>query len=163
MVVANFTAAAALEIYQTYLLSMGIPQAELAIQHTSDDVGNVMGELMNQIVGDFTSRVGQELLTSISQNQPKMLAINKEVMISINTNLDRPQARRVTFKTAQNNIFYLEFAVDKTEFIQLHEFEKQDKTNPDKIIDEAASKHKNTAAKPAAEVVDNDLLEQLGF
>lgn len=165
LVVTNFTAAAALEIYQTYLLNMGIPSAELATQHTSDEVGNVMGELMNQIVGDFTSRVGQELLTSISQNQPKMLAINKEVMISINTNLDRPQGRRVTCKTAQNNIFYLEFAVDKTEFIQLHEFEKQDAINPDKIIDEAVSKRKKAANKPVptSKTVDSDLLEKLGF
>ncbi|HXK55029.1 MAG TPA: DUF3334 family protein [Gammaproteobacteria bacterium] len=165
LVVANFSAAAALEIYQTYLLNMGIPRSELATQHTSDEVGNVMGELMNQIVGDFTCRVGQELLTSISQNQPKMLAINKEVMISVNTNLDRPQARRVTFKTAQNNIFYLEFAVDKTEFIQLHEFEKQDDINPDKIIDEAEAKRKKSIAPPVseAEALDNDLLEKLGF
>jgi len=145
------------------MLNMGIPQAELATQHTSDEVSNVMGELVNQIVGDFTARVGQELLTSISQNQPKMLAINKEVMISINTNLDRPQARRVTFKTAQNNIFYLEFAVDKTEFVALHEFEKQEDVNPDEIINEAALKRQTTAPKPVSENVDNDLLEQLGF
>lgn len=165
LVVANFTAAAALEIYQTYLLSMGIPRTELATQHTSDEVGNVMGELMNQIVGDFTCKVGQELLTSISQNQPKMLAINKEVMISIHTNLDRPQARRVTCKTAQNNIFYLEFAVDKTEFIQLKEFEKQGEINPDKIIDEAVSSRKKAADKAVSvsENVESDLLEKLGF
>jgi len=163
LVITNFSAAAALEIYQTYMLNMGIPQAELATQHTSDEVSNVMGELVNQIVGDFTARVGQELLTSISQNQPKMLAINKEVMISINTNLDRPQARRVTFKTAQNNIFYLEFAVDKTEFVALHEFEKQEDVNPDEIINEAALKRQTTAPKPVSENVDNDLLEQLGF
>lgn len=163
LVVTNFTAAAALEIYQTYLLNMGIPKSELATQHTSDEVGNVMGELMNQIVGDFTNRVGRELLTSISQNQPKMLSINKEVMISINTNLDRPQARRVTCKTAHNNIFYLEFAVDKTEFIQLHEFEKQGDVNPDLIIDEAVSKREKAADNPAVEPVDNDLLERLGF
>ena len=165
LVITNFTAAAALEIYQTYLLNMGIPRAELATQHTSDEVGNVMGELMNQIVGDFTSRVGQELLTSISQNQPKMLAINKEVMISINTNLDCPQARRVTCKTSQNNIFYLEFAVDKTEFIQLHEFEREAEVNPDKIIDDAVSNRKKAAGKTvsAAEAVDSDLLDKLGF
>ena len=30
--------------------------------------------------------------------------------------LDRPEARRVTFYTARNNIFYLELAIDHTEF-----------------------------------------------
>ena len=32
----------------------------------------VMGELMNQIVGDFTSKVREQLHTYITQNQPKM-------------------------------------------------------------------------------------------
>jgi len=33
--------------------------------------------------------------------------------------MDRPQARRVTFTTRNQNIFYLELAMDKTEFIRL--------------------------------------------
>ncbi|MCB1761790.1 MAG: DUF3334 family protein [Gammaproteobacteria bacterium] len=167
LVVSNFSAAAALEIYQTYLLRMGIPEAELATQHTSDEVGNVMGELMNQIIGDFTSRVGEELLTSISQNQPKMLVINKEVMVSINTNLDRPQTRRVTFKTARNNIFYLEFAVDRTEFVQLQDFTRQDEINPDKIIAETESSRESTPQRAVLnqdlEQLNSELLEKLGF
>ena len=167
LVVSNFSAAAALEIYQTYLLRMGIPEAELATQHTSDEVGNVMGELMNQIIGDFTSRVGEELLTSISQNQPKMLVINKEVMVSINTNLDRPQTRRVTFKTARNNIFYLEFAVDRTEFVQLQDFARQDEINPDKIIAETESSRESMPQRAVLnqdlEQLNCELLEKLGF
>ena len=43
LVVINFTAEAALEIYRTYLSHMGIPESELATQHTSDEVGNVLG------------------------------------------------------------------------------------------------------------------------
>ena len=55
LVVINFTAEAAMEIYRKYMMSMGMPETELAQFHTSDEVGNVMGELMNQIVGDFTN------------------------------------------------------------------------------------------------------------
>lgn len=164
LIVINFTAAAALEIYQTYLINMGIPREELASQHTADEVGNVLGELMNQIVGDFTGKVGRELLTSITQNQPKMLTINKEVMLSVNTNLDRPQARRVTFRTAQNNIFYMELAVDKTEFIELYEFEREEKLSPDRIIQETHAKAAGQAASALREVaVDTDLLDELGI
>lgn len=119
---------------------MGIPREELAVSHTSDEVGNVLGELMNQMIGDFISNVGKQLLTPINQNQPKMLTINKEVLLSINTNLDRPQARRVTFTTQRNNIFYLELAMDKTEFIQLHEFEQQEDFDPDDILAGEANK-----------------------
>ena len=118
LVVIYFSAAAALEVYQSYLMQMGIPKKELATQHTSDEVGNVMGELMNQILGDFTGKISHELKTHITQSQPKMLTINKQVLLSIDTNLDRPQARRVSFYTGKNNIFYLELAIDRTELIQ---------------------------------------------
>ncbi len=138
LVVINFTAAAAMEVYQNYLMNMGIPQEELAKVHTSDEVGNVMGELMNQILGDFTGKVSQELHTSINQSQPKMLTLNKQVLISVDTNLDRPQARRVSFYTEKNNIFYMELAMDKTEFIQLHEFQHRDAVDPDSLIDSVA-------------------------
>ncbi|HBF46634.1 MAG TPA: DUF3334 domain-containing protein, partial [Shewanella frigidimarina] len=60
-----------------------------------DDVSNVMGELMNQILGDFIGKISKELQTSISQSQPKMLVINKELTISVDTNLDNAVARRV--------------------------------------------------------------------
>ncbi|HHH39133.1 MAG TPA: DUF3334 family protein [Sedimenticola sp.] len=163
LVVINFSAAAALELYQTYLTNMGLPASELAQQHTADEVGNVLGELMNQIVGDFTGKIGKELLTSINQNQPKMLVINKEVMLSINTNLDRPQSRRVTFTTAGHNIFYLELAMDRTEFIKLHDFETPD-TNPDRIIDEArASAAGNPVSQADTPGAESALLEELGL
>lgn len=165
LIVINFTAPAALEIYHAYLSSMGIPEEELAIQHTSDEVANVLGELMNQIVGDFIGKVGRELLTSITQNQPKMLTINKEVILAINTNLDRPQARRVTFTTARHNIFYLEMAMDKTEFVKLHDFEYQARPNPDTVIEEA-NRHSPQASGPSgagAAEIDADLLEELGI
>ncbi len=164
LVVINFTAPAALELYKSYMSNMGMPEDELAVQHTSDEVANVLGELMNQMVGDFTSTVGKELLTSINQNQPKMLTINKEVMLSINTNLDRPQARRVTFTTNNNNIFYLELAMDKTEFIQLHEFERETDMNPDQIIEHTNQNKGASQTKESAESSEADnLLDELGI
>lgn len=164
LVVINFSAASAMEIYRDYMLHMGIPENELASQHTQDDVSNVMGELMNQIVGDFTSTVGKELQTSITQNQPKMLTINKQVQLSVDTNLDRPQARRVTFTTSNNNIFYLELAMDKTEFIQLHDFEAPEDIDPDELINQAreTTSHK-PVAKEQKELPDQDLFDELGI
>jgi len=162
LVVINFTAEAAMEIYRKYMMSMGMPETELAQFHTSDEVGNVMGELMNQIVGDFTNRVRQELQTSINQSQPKMMAINKQVQILINTQLDQPQARRVTFNTPLHNIFYLELAMDKTEFIQLHDFETAEEENVDDILANAHSQPAD-AAPAATNDVDDDFLANLGL
>lgn len=169
LVIINFTAESAIEIYQNYMMHMGIPANELAQSHTSDDVGDVMGELMNQIVGDFTGVIGQELHTSITQNQPKMLTINKQVMLSIDTNLDRPQARRVTFTTEKNNIFYLELAMDKTEFIKLSNFKAKESYDADSILEQeitnqAESKEvKEVKETPQSNTKEQDLLDELGI
>ncbi|ALR15791.1 MULTISPECIES: DUF3334 family protein [Vibrio] len=164
LVVINFTAKAALEIYTNYMRNMGMPEEELAISHTSDEVADVLGELMNQLVGDFTNKIRKELQTIITQNQPKMLSLNKQVILQVDTNLDRPQARRVTFSTANNNIFYLELAMDKTEFIQLEEFEIAEDENPDDILEATRKKmaEKETQESLATDEA-NDLLNQLGL
>ena len=163
LVVINFSAQSAMELYESYMLNMGMSKDDLASSHTSDEVSNVMGELMNQIVGDFTGKVARELQTQITQNQPKMLVLNKQVMLSVDTNLDKPEARRVTFHTGRNNIFYLELAIDHTEFIKLYDFEPQEAPDPDALIAEALAEKKSTLA-PAAPVDDNDdLLRSLGM
>ncbi|GIU18952.1 MULTISPECIES: DUF3334 family protein [unclassified Shewanella] len=172
LVVINFSAPAALEIYREYMLNMGMPESELAFSHTSDEVADVMGELMNQILGDFINKISKELQTSISQSQPKMLTINKELTISIDTNLDEAVARRVSFKTKSNHVFYLEFAMDKTEFIKLSEFE----VDEDFDLDELLAEHGQLLASPkrsqAVKTQENkqvnksdadDLLDELGL
>ncbi|SDX38536.1 Protein of unknown function [Allochromatium warmingii] len=167
LVIINFSAQSAMELYRAYMMSMGMPESELATRHTSEEVGNMLGELMNQIVGDFTGKIGSELLVSINQNQPKMLTINKEVLVSIDTNLDQPQARRVAFSTAGHNVFYMELAMDRTKFIKLHDFESEE-INPDRIVEEI--NQKNLAAQSSSapqnanqSLVDQDLLDELGI
>ena len=166
LVVLNFAADTAMEIYERYMLHMGMPKSELAGSHTSDEVSNILGELMNQIVGDFTGKVRRELQTNITQNQPKMLVLNKQVMLSVDTPLDRPEMRRVTFYTEKSNIFYLELAIDRTEFIQLHEFDSSE-ADPDALMDQEFGKQEG-AAQPAASATTEDeandeLLRSLGM
>lgn len=163
LVVINFSAAAAMELYRGYMMHMGLPEEELAAQHTSDDVGNMLGELMNQMVGDFTGHIGKKLLISINQSQPKMLAINKELLVSIDTNLDRPQARRVSFTTESGHVFYLELAMDKTEFIQLHEFEHEE-FDLDELVESHSSNNKAAKKKTESDADDHsDLMDELGI
>ena len=166
LVVLNFAADTAMEIYERYMLHMGMPKSELASFYTSDEVSNIMGELMNQIVGDFTGKVRRELQTNITQSQPKMLVLNKQVMLSVDTPLDRPEMRRVTFYTEKNNIFYLELAIDRTEFIKLHDFDSRE-VDADSLMDgEFANRERDAAPAPAAEPEDDDnadLLKSLGM
>ena len=164
LVVLNFSATTAMEIYEKYMLNMGMPKSELAGSHTADEVSNIMGELMNQIVGDFTGKVRRELQTNITQNQLKMLVLNKQVVLSVDTQLDQPETRRVTFCTGKNNIFYLELAIDRTEFIKLHDFEVNEAINPDEVLAQAnAAGAEGPAAAPEANTDQDELLKSLGM
>ena len=165
LVVLNFSSQTAMELYESYMLSMGMPKSELAMSHTADEVSNIMGELMNQIVGDFTGKVRRELQTHITQNQPKMLVLNKQVMLSVDTQLDNPEARRVTFYTGKNNIFYLELAVDRAEFIKLHDFDANE-VNPDDVIAQvnAGQDSAPDTIAPTAEASEHEeLMRSLGM
>jgi hypothetical protein len=83
--------------------------------------------------------------------------------------MDRPQARRVTFTTANQNIFYLELAMDKTEFIKLHDFDIETNLDPDDII--ANEKTKSDQKAPSASQsgddlgndIDDDFMAELGL
>ena len=156
LVIINFSAQAAMELYSKYMLHMGMAREDLAGSFTADEVGNVMGELMNQVAGDFTSKVRRELQTHITQNQPKMLVLNRQVMLSVDANLDKPEARRVTFYTSNNNIFYLELAIDRTEFVKLYDFEPQERPDPDALM---AQNHE--AAPSTPETTGNSETEEL--
>jgi CheY-specific phosphatase CheX len=160
LVIVNFTAQAAMELYETYMLNMGMSKDDLASSYTSDEVSNVMGELMNQILGDFTSKVRRELQTHITQNQPKMLVLNKQVILSVDANLDQPESRRVTFYTGRNNIFYLELAIDRTEFIKLFDFESKEIANPDELMEQNHTEAP-AAPRPMSTSDTDDLLKSL--
>lgn len=140
LIIINMSAGAAVEIYQAYMRQMGFAENEISDQHTSDDVSNMLGELMNQIVGDFQGEMEHQLSLSICQTQPKMLVVNKELILSINANIDRPQSRRVVFRTANHNTFYLEMAMEKTDFIELN-----DPDNPPTIDSNLSKDEQNQA------------------
>jgi len=169
LVVTNFTSNAALEIYQDYMRNMGMPESEISQSFMSDDVANVLGELTNQMVGDFTFKVRERLQTHITQSQPKMMAITKLVQISVDTAMDRPQMRRVTFSTSTNKIFYLEFAMDKTEFIQLHDFDASETVDPDEILEQSTQDMADDASSSDAKEdapdddADDDFMASLGL
>ncbi len=134
MVVINFPKETAMELYANYMSAMGIPEKDQAKNYTSEEVSNALGELMNQILGNFTKAVNDKLHTSITQSQPKMLALPRELQISISVNLDTPRYSKVTFTTEGSNVFFLELAMDNAEFDLVREFEEHRSLTPDEIL-----------------------------
>ncbi len=115
----NLSEKAALELYRRSMLHMGLPEEDLAADYTSDDVVNCIGEMINQIIGKARSMVEAEFGLTASNNQPKAITISTAITLSIATTLERPQCRRLSFKTQDNNPFYVEMNLEQTEFIQL--------------------------------------------
>lgn len=134
MVVINFPKETAMELYRSYMLSMGFPDSELATLYTSEEVGNSLGELMNQILGNFTKMVNEKLHTTINQSQPKMLVLPTELELNINVSLDNPRFSKLSFYTQNNNVFFMEVSMDDTEFVAIREFEENKQLSPDEIL-----------------------------
>lgn len=141
LLIMNFTSEAAMDIYTNYMVNMGMPREELSILHTSDDVANILGELMSQAMGHFQTDLRKELQVSIKQNVPKMLVINKDLAISIDKKIDSPQYRRVSFETENHRPFFLELGIEKTEFEALFPFEREKEENIEEILLKAQEKH----------------------
>lgn len=147
LLIMNFSAEAALEIYRSYMLNMGMPENELSILHTSDDVANSLGELLNQATGKFKTELKNELSITIKLNQPKMLTVSKDIIISIDTQIDAPQYRRVSFETENHHPFYVELGIEKTEFEELFPFKKQKHENIEDIMLHAREKQNKNKAE----------------
>jgi chemotaxis protein CheY-P-specific phosphatase CheC len=134
LVVMNFTKEAAMDIYRGYLLSMGMPEEEIAGNYTADEVSSSLGELMNQCIGRFRSDLERETSIYISQNQPKMLVITEAVYIAIDAAIEKPQLRKISFKTANSNRFYLEASMGDIKFYSLFPFKKAEEFEVDDIM-----------------------------
>ncbi len=122
----NFSAEAGLELYRLAMTYMGLPEEELATSHTSDDVVNYIGELVNQVTGKIRRAIEERFDLTANNNQPKAIAISSAIKLSIATQLNSPKCRRLSFKTAGLKSFYIEISMEETEFIQLFPLEKEE-------------------------------------
>lgn len=118
LVVMNFSAGAALDIYKTYMLAMGIAESELAKEHTSNEVVDTMGEITNQIMGRAVRLVETKYDLSAFFGQPKALALNSA--ITLTPDCDYRENRRISFSIGTNR-FHMELAMEKTDFIPMEE------------------------------------------
>lgn len=128
MVVINFPKETAMEIYSKYMTSMGIPEKEQAKNYTSEEVSNALGELMNQVLGHYIRSVATSLHAQISQSQPKMLALPRELQINFNMNLDNPRFSKISFLTERGNVFFMELAMDNVEFNMIRDFDEKNES-----------------------------------
>ena len=127
LVILNFSSEAALELYRNYMLTMGLPEAELTNNATSNEVVDTMGELTNQIMGRAMQMVEAKYDLTAKFGQPKAVYLNNAITLSLETTSGgikmSPESqygdnRRIVFKI-DNSRFHMEIAMERTELISL--------------------------------------------
>jgi len=119
LMIMNFDAKAALEIYKTSMMKMGLPEEDLAIEYTADEVVDSIGELINQVIGKVRSQVENQYGLVATNTQPKAIALNSAIILSIDGHdVSRDFCRRLSFKIG-NFPFHIELSLEQTEFIAL--------------------------------------------
>ncbi len=127
----NFSGRAALELYRRAMTFMGMPEEELARDYTSDEVVNFIGEMVNQVIGAVRRKIETQFGLTARNSQPRAIAINQTITLLLNTMIDKPQCRRLSFRTEDNAPFYVELGLEQTEFIPL---EAPQEVNVDEIL-----------------------------
>jgi CheY-specific phosphatase CheX len=134
LIIVNFTKEAAMEIYRKYMIEMGMPEDDLAGNHTADEVANSLGELLNQCVGKFRVDLENKTGIFVTHNQPKMLVVSESVQVAIETGIEKKQLRQISFKTISGNRFYLEIALSAIKFYSLFDFHKTEAPNIEEML-----------------------------
>lgn len=119
LIVFNFSDQTAVKLYRSYMISMGIPEVNLVKDFTSNEVTDSIGEIFNQVVGDFTRLIETEFGLSILRGQPKVLALTSAITLTIDA--DYHENRRIAF-SIDNDRFQAEVALEQTQFTRLPEF-----------------------------------------
>ncbi len=118
LVVMNFTASAAMLLYRSYMLSMGMPEDELAKDYTNSEVPDSLGEMVNQIMGKITKLTEDAYDLTAYCGQPKALALNNAIILTID--MAYSENRRISF-SIDNEKFYLELAMESADFIPVEQ------------------------------------------
>lgn len=116
LVVMNFSANAAFEIYTSYMSAMGMPKDELAANIASPEVSDTIGEITNQVMGQVAKDIEERFNLNASFGQPKALTLNSSITLVIDS--DYGENRRLSFKIG-NYSFRIELAMEHAEFIHI--------------------------------------------
>jgi len=114
LVVMNFSADAAFEIYKTYMQAMGMPAKELATTVASPEVSDTIGEITNQVMGQVIKKVEEKYDLNAEFGQPKALTLSSSITLVIDS--DYGENRRLSFKIGNYN-FRIELTMEHAEFV----------------------------------------------
>jgi len=156
----NLSGEAAVELYQKAMMFMGLPKEELADDYNSEDVVSSVGELINQVIGKARQKIEEKYGLSARNNQPKAITISSAITLSVATMLDKPHCRRLSFRTENNNPFYVEMNLEQTEFIRLRPVNRDSELDIQEKVNQAIEGNETSKSpkKSSEDEVDIDAI-----
>lgn len=119
IMIMNFSAQAAMEIYRNQMLTMGLPEEDLATEYTSDDVVDNIGETINQIIGNVRRKIEKVYGLVATNTQPKAISLTTSIILTIDAHdIEKELCRRLSFKIGGHS-FHIELSMEKTEFVSM--------------------------------------------
>lgn len=127
LVAFSFSEDSALYLYRHYMMSMGMPADDLAVNVTSAEVADSIGELTNQIIGCAMRLIEAEYDLNAKFGQPKALPLSNGISLIPEASTGIAGAggeacgfdnRRIVFKLEESR-FYLELAMEHIAFISI--------------------------------------------
>ncbi len=122
----NFSKESALELYQSAMKYLGFPEEEISSDPLSEEVINFIGEMVNQIIGNFRKKVEKKYGLSARNQQPRAIPISHTIIMYIDSFFNSSQARKISLRTANGHPFYAELSLEQTEFIPLKTLEGEE-------------------------------------
>ncbi len=161
----NLSREASLEIYTKAMSFMGLPEEDISKDFDSDEVVNYIGEIINQVIGKARQKIETRYGLSANNNQPKAITISSAITLSVATMLDKPECRKIAFRTDDRNPFYVEMNLEKTEFILLEpQASSQSKAIQDHVDDVLENGlDKGSVKKENSQEDIGDLMAELGL
>ncbi len=132
----NFSKEAAFELYKRAMEFLGLPEEETSKDPLSEEVINFVGEMVNQIIGNFRKKIEQKYGLTARNNQPMAIAISHTINMYIETSLNNSQARKISLRTESGHPFYAELSLEQTEFIPFKDLEGDKETSVEDLLKE---------------------------
>jgi len=119
LMITNFTAESAMALYRGYMLHMGMPEEELAMEYTSDDVIDNIGEIINQIIGKVRKNIEFHYKLVATNSSPTAFALNSTILLTIDDNKkNKKLCRRLCFKI-DGYSFNMELTLERSDFLSM--------------------------------------------
>lgn len=120
ILIMNFSGDAAIEIVSAYLKTMEMPDKDIPKDHTSEDVRNNIGEIVNQIIGRCRQLIQQRYDLSAKANIPAVVPITTPIGLTLESALTEGQeCVRVSMSTPSSNRFYIELSMEPSQLVEI--------------------------------------------